>query len=38
MSPLLVVCLAIGTPLVGLGVYDLQNRLECWAQERHAQD
>jgi hypothetical protein len=38
MSQLLVVFLAIGTPLVGLGVYNAQNRLESWAHERHAQD
>lgn len=38
MSPLLFVWLAMVGPFVGVAVYDLQIRLECWAQERHAQD
>jgi hypothetical protein len=32
MSPLLVVCLSVGTPLGGLGLYALQARLERWDQ------
>jgi hypothetical protein len=38
MSQLLVVLLVLGAPLVGIAVYETQNRLEGWAQERHAQD
>jgi hypothetical protein len=38
MSLLLIVCLALGMPLVGLAVYDIQNRLESWAHDRHAED
>jgi hypothetical protein len=38
MSALLVVCLAVGTPLVALGVSDLQASLERWDQDRHAED
>jgi hypothetical protein len=38
MSPLLVVFLALGSPLAGLGLYDLQNWLERWEQRRHAND
>ena len=38
MSPLLMVCLAVGSPVVGLSLYDLQTRLERWAHDRHALD
>jgi hypothetical protein len=38
MSPLLVVCLAVGSLLAGLGLYDLQTWLERWDQRRHADD
>ena len=38
MSLFLVVCVAIGTPLVGLGLHDLQASCERWDQKRHAED
>jgi hypothetical protein len=38
MSPLLVVCFAAAAPLAGLGLVELQARLERWDYERHAQD
>ena len=38
MSPLLVTCLAVGMPLAGFGLYDLQTWLERWDQRRHAED
>jgi hypothetical protein len=38
MSPLLLVCLFVGTPLAGLGLFELQVRLERWDYERHAED
>jgi hypothetical protein len=38
MSPLLVACLIVGGPLAGLGLLELQARLERWDQRRHAQD
>ena len=38
MNALMMVCLAIGTPLAGIAVYDMQTRLEHWAQVRHAND
>jgi hypothetical protein len=38
MGILLVVLLAIAVPLVGIGIYNLQNLLECWTQQKHAQD
>ena len=38
MSLFLVVCLAIGAPLAGLGLHDLQASLERWDQKRHAED
>jgi hypothetical protein len=38
MSPLLVVCLSVGMPLAGLGLYDLQAWLERTEQARHAED
>lgn len=38
MSPLLMACLSAGTPLAGLGLVELQARLERWDYERHAED
>lgn len=35
---LLMVCLSAATPLAGLGLVELQARLERWDYERHAQD
>lgn len=34
----LLVCISTVTPLAGLGLVLLQERLERWAYERHAQD
>ena len=30
MNPLLMICMSIATPLAGLGLYELQARLERW--------
>jgi hypothetical protein len=38
MTPLLLVCVAAATPLVGIGLLQLQARLERWDYERHAED
>lgn len=38
MTPLLFVCLAAVAPLVGVGMLQLQARLERWDYERHADD
>jgi hypothetical protein len=38
MTPLLLVCILAATPLVGIGLLNLQARLERWDDERHAQD
>lgn len=38
MSPLLLVCIAIATPFAGIGLLHLQDRLEQWDYERHAED
>jgi hypothetical protein len=38
MSPLLVVCLLVGSPVAGLGLLELQAWLERWDQRRHARD
>ena len=38
MSPLVVACLFVGSPLAGLGLLELQARLERWDQRRHAED
>ncbi|MCW2650873.1 MAG: hypothetical protein JWR32_1849 [Mycobacterium sp.] len=38
MSTILVAVLSIGMPLAALGLYDLQESLERWEHERHAQD
>jgi hypothetical protein len=38
MSPLLLVCIAAVTPVAGVGLMQLQARLEQWDYERHAED
>jgi hypothetical protein len=38
MTPLLLVCVAAATPVVGIGLMHLQARLERWDYERHADD
>jgi hypothetical protein len=38
MAPLLRVCVAAPPPLVGIGLLQLQARLERWDYERHAED
>ncbi len=38
MSALLAVCISVGTPLVALGLHNLQTSLEGWVLERHAED
>lgn len=38
MTPLLLVCIAAATPVVGLGLMHLQARLERWDYERHLED
>jgi hypothetical protein len=38
MNALLVVGLVAGTPLLALGLNDLQALLERWDQQRHAED
>lgn len=38
MNPLLLVCIAAATPVVGIGLMQLQARLEQWDYERHADD
>jgi hypothetical protein len=38
MTPLLLVCLSATMPLVGMGLLNLQARLERWDYERHAED
>jgi hypothetical protein len=38
MTPLLLVCIAAATPVVGIGLMQLQARLERWDYERHADD
>ena len=38
MSILLAACLAVAAPLIGVGLYNLQDQLECRDQQRHAQD
>jgi hypothetical protein len=37
-TPLMVACLFIGAPFAGLGLLELQARLERWDQQRHADD
>jgi hypothetical protein len=38
MTPLLMVCFSAATPLAGVGLLNLQARLERWAYQRHAED
>lgn len=38
MNPLLVGLLTVTSPLVAVGIFKLQARLERWDGERHAQD
>ena len=38
MSALLMILLALGTPLTGVWFCDLQARLERWDAEKHALD
>jgi len=38
MTALLLVCLAGTAPIVGMGLVQLQARLERWAYERHVDD
>jgi hypothetical protein len=38
MTPLLLVCVAAVAPVVGVGMLQLQARLERWDYERHADD
>ncbi|BBY04160.1 hypothetical protein [Mycobacterium seoulense] len=38
MTPLLLVCIAAAAPIAGLGLLNLQARLERWDYERHAED
>lgn len=38
MTPLLLVCIAAAAPIAGVGLLNLQARLERWDYERHAED
>jgi hypothetical protein len=38
MTPLLLVCLSVATPLAAMGLLNVQARLERWDYERHAED
>ena len=38
MTSLLLVCLAAAAPIAGIGLMQLQARLERWDYERHAED
>ena len=38
MTPLMVACLSVAVPIAGVGLFELQARLEQWDQERHAED
>jgi hypothetical protein len=38
MSPLLMICIAAAVPLAGIGMMQLQARLEQWDYDRHAED
>ena len=38
MSTLLLVCIAAAAPLAGIGMMQLQARLEQWDYDRHAED
>lgn len=38
MTPLLLICIAAIAPVAGVGLMQLQTRLEQWDYERHADD
>ena len=38
MSGLLLACIAVATPIAGMGLMQMQARLERWDYERHAED
>ncbi len=38
MTPLLMVCFSVATPIAAMGLLNLQARLERWDYERHAED
>ena len=38
MNAAMWVALLISAPVVGIGIYDLQTKLEQWTYERHAED
>ena len=38
MRSLLLVCIAAAAPLAGIGMMQLQARLEQWDYDRHAED
>lgn len=38
MNLLMVAVLSVGSPLAGVGLLELQARLERWDYERHAED
>jgi hypothetical protein len=38
MNALMMICMSVGTPLAALGLYNLQERLERWDHNRHAED
>ena len=38
MSMLLIACFAVAIPLVGFGLFSVQNRLEFRTQQKHEED
>jgi hypothetical protein len=38
MTSLLLVCIAAAAPIAGMGLMQLQARLEQWDYDRHAED
>jgi hypothetical protein len=38
MTTLLLICIAAAAPVVGIGLMNMQDRLERWDYERHAED
>jgi hypothetical protein len=38
MSGLLLACIAVAAPIAGMGLMQMQARLERWDYERHAED
>lgn len=38
MTPLLFICISLAAPIAGVGLLQLQARLERWDYERHAED